>query len=63
MELSAGIIFVKDGAVLMGHATETPHWDIPKGHVEKGETHIDAALCMGQHKEKIRCLRNMICIQ
>ena len=44
MELSAGIIFVKDGAVLMGHATETPHWDIPKGHVEKGETHIDAAI-------------------
>lgn len=44
MELSAGIIFIKDGAVLMGHATETPHWDIPKGHVEKGETHIDAAI-------------------
>lgn len=44
MELSAGILFLNNGSVLMGHATETPHWDIPKGHVEKGEAHIDAAI-------------------
>lgn len=44
MELSGGIIFVKDGCVLMGHATETPYWDIPKGRVEKGETHIQGAI-------------------
>lgn len=44
MEISAGVIFLKERAVFMGHATETPHWDIPKGHVEKGESHIDAAI-------------------
>lgn len=44
MELSAGILFLNNGSILMGHATETPHWDIPKGHVEKGEAHIDAAI-------------------
>lgn len=44
MELSAGIIFLSDDSILLGHATETPHWDIPKGHVEKGESHIDAAI-------------------
>lgn len=44
MEISAGVIFLKDRAVFMGHATETPHWDIPKGHVEEGESYIDAAI-------------------
>lgn len=44
MELSAGILFLNNGSILMGHATETPHWDIPKGHVEQGESHIDAAI-------------------
>lgn len=44
MEVSAGILFIKNGSVFMGHATETPNWDIPKGRVEKGEAHIDAAI-------------------
>ncbi|QFR55771.1 nudix hydrolase [Yersinia phage JC221] len=44
MELSAGILFIKDNAVFMGHATETPHWDIPKGRVEPGESHYNAAV-------------------
>lgn len=44
MEISAGILFIKDNAVFMGHATETPHWDIPKGRVENGEALIDAAI-------------------
>lgn len=41
---SAGVLFLKDGAVFMGHATETPHWDIPKGGVDKGESFINAAV-------------------
>lgn len=44
MERSAGILFLNNGSVLMGHATETPHWDIPKGHIEKGESPINAAI-------------------
>lgn len=44
IQTSAGIIFLKNGAVFMGHATETPHWDLPKGGVNKGESHIDAAI-------------------
>ena len=44
MERSAGILFLNNGSVLMGHATETPHWDIPKGHIEKGEEPIHAAI-------------------
>ena len=44
MEISAGILFVKDGRVFMGHATETPYWDIPKGHVEEGESYREAAV-------------------
>ncbi|QPI17889.1 nudix hydrolase [Pectobacterium phage POP12] len=44
MEISAGILFVKNQSILMGHATETDHWDIPKGHVESHETFIAAAI-------------------
>lgn len=44
MERSAGILFLNNGSVLMGHATETPHWDIPKGRIEKGESPINAAI-------------------
>ncbi|WCZ66430.1 nudix hydrolase [Yersinia phage MHG19] len=46
MELSAVIIFVNKERthVFMGHATETPRWDIPKGHVEEGETPLQGAL-------------------
>ena len=45
-EVSAGIAIVWDGKVLLAHTTGR-RWDggygIPKGHVEKGETTIDAA--------------------
>jgi 8-oxo-dGTP pyrophosphatase MutT (NUDIX family) len=42
--VTCGII-VSDGArVLLGHATRSPRWDIPKGLAEPGETFIDAAI-------------------
>src|SRR5579864_316992 len=42
--VSCGIVLLDpDGRVLLAHATETTHWDIPKGHGEEGEApHITA---------------------
>ncbi|MFP4891951.1 NUDIX hydrolase [Paraburkholderia sp. EG304] len=36
--VSCGIVLLDpDGRVLLAHATETSHWDIPKGQGENGE--------------------------
>lgn len=43
-ELSAGIIFVRNEQIFLAHATETPRWDIPKGHVEPDELPILTAI-------------------
>lgn len=47
-ELSAGIIFQSEckTKIFMGRATfqKPEKWDIPKGHVEPGETNIQAAI-------------------
>jgi 8-oxo-dGTP pyrophosphatase MutT (NUDIX family) len=42
--VSCGVILLDpDGRVLLAHATETSHWDIPKGHGEQGEApHVTA---------------------
>jgi 8-oxo-dGTP pyrophosphatase MutT (NUDIX family) len=38
-------VLVTDGArLLLGHATRSPRWDIPKGIVENGETFTQAAV-------------------
>jgi 8-oxo-dGTP pyrophosphatase MutT (NUDIX family) len=43
--VSCGVILLDSkGRVLLAHATDTTHWDIPKGQGEKGEAPIDAAL-------------------
>lgn len=43
--LSCGVILLdRSGRVLLAHATETSHWDIPKGQGDPGEAPIDAAL-------------------
>ncbi|WP_433866604.1 NUDIX domain-containing protein [Ralstonia wenshanensis] len=43
--LSCGLILLnEDGDVLLAHATETRHWDIPKGAPDPGENDRDAAL-------------------
>jgi 8-oxo-dGTP pyrophosphatase MutT (NUDIX family) len=42
--VSCGVVLLDpDGRVLLAHATETSHWDIPKGHGEEGEApHVTA---------------------
>jgi 8-oxo-dGTP pyrophosphatase MutT (NUDIX family) len=41
---SCGVIVAAgDGRVLLGHATRSPRWDIPKGLAEPGETFTAAA--------------------
>lgn len=43
--LSAGVvIFNERGDILLCHATETHHWDIPKGMGDPGERASDTAL-------------------
>ena len=50
-EVSAGIIFfTEDYELFMGRVTNSglgggpSRWDIPKGHIEEGETPIEAAI-------------------
>ncbi|CAG9230595.1 NUDIX hydrolase [Paraburkholderia sabiae] len=42
--VSCGVVLLDpDGRVLLAHATETTHWDIPKGQGEEGEApHVTA---------------------
>lgn len=43
--LSCGLVLLnEDAEVLLAHATETRHWDIPKGAAEPGEACRDTAL-------------------
>ena len=43
--VSCGVVLLdRRGYVLLAHATDTSHWDIPKGQGEEGEAPIDAAL-------------------
>ncbi|QPB12252.1 nudix hydrolase [Providencia phage PSTCR6] len=44
MEISAGIIFKHGTKILICHATHTPYWGIPKGHIDEGETPLEAAI-------------------
>lgn len=45
ISLSCGLVLLnEDAEVLLAHATETRHWDIPKGAPDPGEAHRDAAL-------------------
>jgi 8-oxo-dGTP pyrophosphatase MutT (NUDIX family) len=44
-QTSCGVVMLNEhGNVLLCHATETNHWDIPKGQPDPGETPLDAAL-------------------
>jgi 8-oxo-dGTP pyrophosphatase MutT (NUDIX family) len=43
--VSCGVVLLdRAGRVLLAHATDTTHWDIPKGHCEEGEAPLAAAL-------------------
>lgn len=43
-ELTCGLIVSSPAGWLLGHATGTPFWDLPKGQREPGEDPLDAAL-------------------
>ena len=40
---SCGVVVTDGNRVLLGHATRSPRWDIPKGVAEPGETCVVAA--------------------
>lgn len=43
--VSCGVVLLnEDAEVLLAHATETRHWDIPKGAPEHGESCLETAL-------------------
>lgn len=41
--ISCGVIVTDGALVLLGHATRSPRWDIPKGMAEPGEAPVEAA--------------------
>ena len=41
--ISCGVIVTDGKRLLLGHATRSPRWDIPKGGIEPGETLEEAA--------------------
>jgi 8-oxo-dGTP pyrophosphatase MutT (NUDIX family) len=43
-QTSCGVIVTNGKLVLLGHATRSPRWDIPKGTAEPGENFADAAV-------------------
>jgi 8-oxo-dGTP pyrophosphatase MutT (NUDIX family) len=44
MSTSCGVVVGDGERLLLGHATRSPFWDIPKGEVEPGEDFVAAAL-------------------
>lgn len=42
--VSCGVIVTDGDRVLLGHATRSPRWDIPKGLAEPGESLVAAAM-------------------
>jgi 8-oxo-dGTP pyrophosphatase MutT (NUDIX family) len=43
VKTSCGVIVGDGERILLGHATRSPRWDIPKGEAEPGEDFADAA--------------------
>lgn len=44
MRYTCGIIFYRNGQILVGHTTGQSHWDLPKGKTEGSETFKEAAV-------------------
>jgi putative (di)nucleoside polyphosphate hydrolase len=42
--ISCGVVITDGARLLLGHATRSPRWDIPKGVAEPGEALLDAAV-------------------
>src|SRR5450432_4055734 len=40
---SCGVVVTDGKRLLLGHATRSPRWDIPKGLIEDGESEAEAA--------------------
>ncbi len=51
--VSCGLVVVSPGGILLGRATKTNKWDIPKGRKEKNETSLEAALREAQEETSI----------
>ena len=43
-QTSCGVIVTDRKRILLGHATRSPRWDIPKGTAEPDESFVDAAV-------------------
>ena len=43
-QTSCGVIVTDAERILLGHATRSPRWDIPKGTAEPDESFVDAAV-------------------
>jgi 8-oxo-dGTP pyrophosphatase MutT (NUDIX family) len=41
---SCGVIVTDGERILLGHATRSPRWDVPKGTADPGETMVAAAI-------------------
>lgn len=42
--VTCGVIVTDGRRILLGHATRSPRWDIPKGIADPGEDFVDAAI-------------------
>jgi len=42
--VTCGVIVTDGARILLGHATRSPRWDIPKGMADPGESHAAAAV-------------------
>ncbi len=42
--ISCGVVVTDGARLLLGHASRSPRWDIPKGVAEPGEPLLDAAV-------------------
>lgn len=42
-QISCGVILTDGERILLGHATRSPRWDIPKGVADPGEDYAEAA--------------------
>ena len=62
-KFSAGLAIVYDGKILLGHTTNRGwygSYGIPKGGIEKGETHLEAARRETREELGIKVPKNLI---
>lgn len=62
-KISAGLAIVYDGKILLGHTTNRGwygSYGIPKGGIEKGETHLQAALRETKEELGIKVPKSLI---